>query len=421
MNGQIAFSSAPASQNVGPSLPDVNAETYPFNTVLELLEKTANFSMFAVPVAGHLYRASLDPKNQDDWFNLNGGYGFHLLSDLHRFESVIGVTGRRVKAAQTVSDARGRFQCLCLFSPPTFRWNPKQTPPPWIFDPWRSQHFVMQECELTFSSGQMCRFYGVGRTFPISVGGRHVVLMGGVANLVKGVGKFEGREGTLVCTGTLTPELGFLGNINLRVRDDQDTLVSESELTPPDSIRDPDGENTFLEIYLAKKNKYVKTTFGPPSPDGQLSLITPAVMRSAQFNYVSGARGPRTHMSLGQALGPMEAKVYFDLAAPPGTSDTPVPFTTQELYTFNDGDSTVGTVSCGVLEGQSFGLQFPAAPGQPGVRFAGFGPIQGGTGAFAGARGLLTVNSMIGIAPHVISLMHVLHLVDHQRHFRAWA
>ena len=418
MNQRNIPQPARSAQSPGKALPDVNAETYPFNTVQELLEKTGNFSMFAVPPPGHLARASLNPKDTYDWFNLNGGYGLDLLSDLHRFESIASLSGQQISISQTTGHATGKFQCLCLLCPPDTRWNPRQVPQPWIFDPWRSQRFIMQECEIALGH-ERCYFYGVGRTFPVNVGGRHVLLVGGVANLTRGTGKFEGREGTLVCTGTLTPELGFLGNINLRVRDDQDTIVSESELTPIQGIRDPDRQNTFIELRLAKKNQTIRTTFGPPSPDGRISLITPAVMRSAQFSYVAGMRGVRTHMSLGQVLGPMEAKVFFDLSAPPGTAESPVPFTTQELYTFNDDKGkTIGTVSCGVVEGQSFGLKFPAAPGQPGVRFAGFGPIQGGTGIFAGARGILTVNSMIGIAPHAISLMHVLHLADPSGRFR---
>lgn len=419
MNQPSASSSLPASQNLGAALPDVNAETYPFNTVLNLLEKTANFSMFALPVRGHLRSASLDVENRDDWFNLNGGYGLDLLSDLHRFESVSDISGGKFKISETVGDVTGRLHCLCLFSPPTFRWNPKVTPPPWIFDPWRSQHFVLQQCEVTFGNHHECRFYGVGRTYPVNVEGRNVLLLGAVANLVEGSGKFAAREGTLVCAGTLTPELGFLGNINLRVRDDQSTLVSENELTPPEGIMNPDPENTFLELHLAKKNSSIKTTFGPPSSDGQVSLVTPSVMRSTLYSYATRARGPQSHMELMQVLGGMEAKVFFDLTAPPGTPDAPVPFTTQERYTFNgDRGHTIGTVSCGVVEGQSFNLQFPAAPGQPGVRFAGFGPIREGTGCFAGIRGMLTVNSMIGIAPHAMSLMHALHFVDPHGCFR---
>jgi hypothetical protein len=118
----------------------------------------------------------------------------------------------------------------------------------------------------------------------------------------------------------------------------------------------------------------------------------------------------------------MSATVFFDLGAPSGTAQSPVPFTTEELYTFNTASGeTVGTISCRVMEGISFGLKFPQAPGQPGVRFAGFGPITGGTGAFAGAQGMLTVNSLIGISPHTLSLMHCLHLVDPDRRYRQGA
>jgi hypothetical protein len=52
------------------------------------------------------------------------------------------------------------------------------------------------------------------------------------------------------------------------------------------------------------------------------------------------------------------------------------------------------------------------------VRFAGFGPITGGTGLLEGVEGLLTVNSLIGIAPHALTLMHVLHIVDPDGQYR---
>lgn len=417
----IEQATVPTSAN--PSLPDVNAQTYPYDLVQGLLDDTANFSMFAAPVAGYLDRASLNSAEASDWFNLNGGYGLDLLSTIHRFESTVKVaSGREFKVSQAIGCETGKFHCLCLFSFQEFGWSPKQTPPPCIFDPWRSQYFVMQECELTFGGENTCRCYGVGRTFPLSVAGRHVLLAGAVANLVEGVGRFEGRQGTLVLTGTITSEMGFLGSLNLRVRDDERTILTEDELNPLDAIREPDSGNTFIELRLTKKDRNVKTTFGPPPGDGRVSLVTPSIMRSARYSYMTRARGPRTHMSIGQVLGPMDATVFFDLSAPPGTGDSPVPFTTEELYTFNDSaGKTVGTISCGVTEGQSFNLQFPSAPGQPGVRFAGFGPITGGTGLFFGARGLLTVNSLIGIAPHALSLMHVLHITDPEGRLRSAA
>jgi hypothetical protein len=411
---------APAPATLPPKLPDVNAQTYPYDMVQQLLDETANFSMFAVPVDGYLNRASLNPRAPNEWFNLNGGYGLDLLSDLHRFEVTVSAHSGGVKINQEVGCDTGRFHCLCLFTSPNFGWHPRQSPPPMIFDAWRSQHFVVQECELTFGEENKCKCYGVGRTFPLVVGGRHVPLAGAICNLVQGTGKFEGREGTLVLTGTITPEMGFLGNINLRVRDDQGTLVTENELLSLEAVRNPDPGNTFIELRLIKKDKHVKTTFGPPPEDGRVSLVTPSILRSARYSYVSGGRGPHTHMEVGQLLGQMDATVFFDLAAPSGTADAPVPFTTEETYIFkDDAGVTIGTISCGVVEGWSFGLKFPQAPGQPAVRFAGFGPITGGTGQFTGAQGILTVNSLIGISPHTLSLMHVLHLVDPKGQIRA--
>ena len=124
-------------------------------------------------------------------------------------------------------------------------------------------------------------------------------------------------------------------------------------------------------------------------------------------------------MCVGPVVAEMEADVAFNLMAPPGTAERPVPFTTNEVYTFLDADGqNAGTILAGVVEGISFDLKFPAAPGQPGVRFAGFGPITGGTGQFEGAKGMLTVNSLIGIAPHTLSLLHVLYLADPHQAFR---
>lgn len=412
-----------SQQSVGSasSLPDVNAQTYPYDLVQTLLDETANFSMLAVPDPDYARHATLAPGDPTDWYGLNGGYGLDLLSELHRFESTAQVKrDEGLKVTESVGGVTGKLHCLCIFSPPDFGWQPTQAPPPLIFDPWRSQNFAMQECELTFGERHRCYCYGVGRTFPVNVEGRHVLLAGAVANIMRGTGKFEGRQGTLVLTGTITAELGFLGNLNFRVRDDEGTLVTEDQLPPIDARPNPDRDDTFVELRLIKKDKHVKTTFGPPPGDGRVSLITPSIMRSVQYSYSTGPRGPRSNMTVEQLLGSMDANVFFDLSAPPGTADRPVPFSTDELYRFSDSSGAiVGTISCGVVEGWSFGLQFPSAPGQPGVRFAGFGPITGGTGACSGVQGMLTVNSLIGISPHALSLMHALHLIDSAGRFRA--
>ena len=85
----------------------------------------------------------------------------------------------------------------------------------------------------------------------------------------------------------------------------------------------------------------------------------------------------------------------------------------------DENGECIGTITTGVVLGESFDLKFPALPGQPGLRFGGFGLIQEGTGYFSGVRGMLTVNSLIGIMPHALSLMHVFRIIDPDHKYRA--
>jgi hypothetical protein len=157
----------------------------------------------------------------------------------------------------------------------------------------------------------------------------------------------------------------------------------------------------------------VKTTYGPKLAPNQDSLVTPSEMRGVRYAALCECRAPRSSMEVGPTVARMTADVRFNISAPPGTAAAPTPFTTSETYEFvTDRGRLIGTIKAGVVDGVAFGLRFPSAPEQPGVRFAGVGPVTVGTGAFAGAQGLLTVNSVIGIAPHALSLTHVLHLVE---------
>jgi hypothetical protein len=421
-SNQTGGSAAGVSQ-AAPSLPDVNAETYPYEIVQHLLDQTADFNLFAVPVPHYAESAALLPDAPQDWFGLNGGYGLALRSTLHRFDSQVQAPAPDcgVKTAQAVGEEEGTFNGRLFFGSGDFPWAVGKLPPPVMFDPWRAQRFAIQASEFSFNHEDSFRGYGIGRTFPISVNGCPQLLIGGVGNLREGRGKFQGLEGTFIFTGTLTPELGFLGNITCRIVDPYSVLRKDREIAALTARRDPDPHATFLVLRGVKQDRNVKTIFGPPPGGGLVSLITPSQMRAAQYNFTAhGGGGLHTEMKVGTVVAKMEANVLFNLLAPPGTAEAPVPFTTQELYTFIDNKGrTVGTLTAGVIEGVSFALKFPAAPGQPGVRFAGFGPITGGTGPFAGAQGLLTVNSLIGIAPHVLSLMHMLHLVDTEGRFRA--
>jgi hypothetical protein len=401
------------------ALPDVNAETYPFDFVQYLLDQTANFNLFSVPERHRPEELLLTPDAQD-WFSINGGYGLAIRSELRRFGSFVHrPAAGEMGVTQAVGEEVGTMRARWMFCPEGSAWTPGRLPPPTIYDPWSPQHFTMLDGDFKFGEAGRFRGYGVGRTYPVSAGGRHTLLAAAVGNLTDGEGRFGRLEGTFVMTGTITPDLGFLGQVSLRVVDPEGVLRTDREIPDLTSIEDPDPTSTFFVMRGEKKDRSVRTTFGPPA-GGLVSLVTPSQFRAAHFNVARGGSGLRTETSVGPVVSKMEATVYFNLLAPPGTAAAPVPFSTDEIYRFVDERGReVATLTAGVVEGISFDLKFPAAPGQKGVRFAGFGPITGGTGPLEGAQGILTVNSLIGIAPHALTLMHVLHLVDPGGQYRA--
>jgi len=407
---------AATAGRAGAALPDVNVETYPFDFVQHLLDETADANLLAVPRPGPADWLSLTA-DRDDWFGLNGGYGLALASDLRRFESTVvpGCGESPPKARQVTGETVGVLRALCLFGPPDLPWTPGGNPPPALMDPWRPQSFAVMDAHFDFGGNDEFSGYGRGRTYPIHTGGQPRVLFGAVGNVMTGYGKFRGLEGTFVMTGTLA-ELGFLGNVTFRFVDPDAAIRSDRKLPPPTEVRDPDPASTYFVMRGIKRDSSVKTTYGPPPGDERVNLVTPSVMRSAQFLFDNAGQGPQSGRIDGPVVADMRAEVLFNLLAPPGSAEHAAPFTTQETYTFEGPAGAV--IRAGVTEGIAFALRFRDAPKQQGVRFAGFGPITGGTGPFAAAQGMLTVNSVIGIAPHSLSLIHVVHLADPANLFR---
>ena len=410
-----------ANSATAPVLPDVNAETYPFDFVQYLLDQTANFSMFTAPEQSHPEDLLLTP-DANDWFSINGGYGLVIRNSLHRFDSFVQPPATdELRVSQAVGEAIGSLRANWLFCADDFDWTPGKLPPPAIYDPWNPQRFAVVDSLFSFTGADRFHGYGVGHTFPIVVDNQPKLLAAAVGNLMKGEGKFRDREGTFVMTGSITPELGFVGHISLRVFDPEGVLRTSREAPGLTVVANPDPLSVFFVMRGEKKDQTVRTTFGPPPGGGLVSLVTPSQFRTAQFNLTRGGGGGlRTEMKVGPVVCKMDATVYFNLLAPPGTALAPVPFTTDEVYRFVDQRGReVGTLTAKVIEGISFDLKFPAAPRQKGVRFAGFGPIVSGTGLLSDVQGILTVNSLIGIAPHALTLMHVLHIMDVGNNFRA--
>jgi hypothetical protein len=280
----------------------------------------------------------------------------------------------------------------------------------------------MQEGSFSFGDGGdgFCGF-GTGHTFTTTVNGQSQLLVGAIGTTLEGTGRFRGIEGTYVFNGVLTPENQFRGNVAIRALDPKRTLRASGALPHLRPGADLDPGVTYIVLRGQKRDATVKSEYDL-GPDGRVrGLITPAELRQAQYRCAAqGREGVHSQLTIGQVVGSLNAVIYFDLASPTGTASVPSPFTTNEFYRFTDGEGrTVGTIKADVVEGESFGVRLQGAPGQPSIRFAGYGPIQEGTGAFAGIHGMLSVNSAIGISPHALSLMHVFRIDDPGGRYRS--
>jgi hypothetical protein len=403
------------------SLPDINAEINPFETVLQMLNRSADLELFLN--AGQKQPTATDPNEP---FTATGAFGINIDGDLHPFVSTFQLSTKsgRPGVVQAVGESVGNLRGRWMVCPDNCPWTPGRDPNPVLLDPTRSQPFSMLDMVFTFGDAtDSFRGYGHGRTFPIIVNGRPELQAGGMGNVTDGSGKFKGLEGTFAFTGTVTRDYGLLGAITCRFLDWEGVLRTESDISMSFSGGDSDPHATYIALRGEKKDRLQKSAylFGPDGkPQG---LLTPAEFRTVQYNVAEHRyrdRSFRTNHTVGPVVAKLEANIIADIISPPGTPSAPAPFSTQELYTFFGSDGqTIGTITAGVVLGYSFGLTFPALPGQPGLRFAGFGPIQEGTGAFAGVQGMLTVNSLIGISPHALALMHVFRIIDPNRTFRA--
>jgi hypothetical protein len=392
-------------------LPDLNSGKYTFDQVLNQLKRaTSDFHFFAIPQRRHSKLSDVK-----DPYLVNGGFALNIESGLHRVNAVVQEPSPTagLPVDLSVGESQGKFKCRMTIAPDDFPWSPGKEPPAILFDRYRGQRFVLLDNEFSFEDDQEgFSGYGVGRTYTNTSHGRPTLLAGAIGNIVSGSGRFKGLEGTYALNGAITENFGFVGDITLRVLDWSGTLRTESDLPGLTAISNPDDMATHIVMRGQKKDPHVKSGYAF-APNGELRGITaPAEFRSAEYDFsASRHRGLRSHVSVGQVIGKLEATIITNLAAP-ATAETPAPFMTEELYTFWDSQGRViGTIKAGVAEGDSFNLVFPALPGQPGLRFAGYGPATEGTGAFAGVQGLCTVNSLIGISPHALSLIHTFRLI----------
>lgn len=406
MSAASTASSVSAGPSPGPgALPDINAETYPFDVVQRLLDKAAYFNLYSVPAAdgGGALTAQGDPGTVT---------GVRVSEVLHRFGTPSGAVGEPV----------ARFRHRWVVIPDDYAALPGREPPPVRLDPTRPQRFALLDGECTFEGGDGFRGFGTGLTFPVASGGGRELHAAAVGTLLSGTGRFRDLEGTYTYCGVLDPHAGFRGSLLLRVVDPDERLRARGALPPLASSSSGEPGVSYLVFRGQKRDKTQKTeySFGP---DGKVRGLDVAQdLRRFDLDCAADRDGPRSVERIGPVIGSMAAQIRFNLFDPgaPGTALSPIPFQSYNEYTFADASGrTIGTIVADGGEGRTFQLALKDAPGQRALRFGGFGPLVRGTGAFEGIRGLMSDNSVVGVAPHALATCYVLRVADPDRRFRS--
>lgn len=401
-----------AATSPAPTLPELNAGPYPFRQVEAWLDEAAWLHLQVEPGATgpRAYRAS-------DAFDLTGGFVVRPNGNLRPLAA--SLEGARVR--QRVGPEIGSVRARWTFAGDDLEWSPRSEPRAVLFDPGRAQRFAVQEAEIAFGDGAHLTGYGLGQTYPIVVEGRRHLLAGAVCNVTGGGGGLEGMTGVFVFNGRITSGLAFAGSLLVRLLDSGPRLHGGPVADAPAAGVPASPDATYLVLRGQKRDPQTPSLYTFDADRREpIGVDTPAQVFNADYRVeLGGPAGLRTELRVGRPIGSLDATVMFDITEPPGTAERPNGFRTRNTYRFTDRDGrVVGVLRANVELGRTFHLTFAAAPGQAGLRYGGVGPIVGSSGIFAGAQGMVAVNSAVGLSPHALSLLNVLRIVDPQGTFR---
>ena len=397
--------------------PGVNPETYKLAEVERLLKSAAYFPIFNAD----------NPNMPNQPVPLIPGIPFlsqYLLTavnvneELHRFQVIEDRAKDHggLQASNRVGEPVAAVHIRWTPIPENFQAAPDVYPPTTILNPFVSQRFTMLNGQLSFKDPDNSGFhaFGAGRTFPATENGQSVLRIGAVIEILEGLGAFAGMTGAFVINGYIQPPLKLALNLMVRVMDPQKKLQAHGPLALLRPVPDPDPNATFM-FFLGETDtsKPVKLNV---SPDGQiLGSEVYERLRLVRLDFDLTSGGPRSRMVEGPIVGEVSATLHFNPLAP--TTVSPIQ-TTNGVFTFYDRDgNSLGTLLSYMVEGRAMRTPLEGAP-MPVFRFAGFGPILGGTGFFDQADGMMSMNSAISVFPRTLSNLYIFRFYDPQARFR---
>lgn len=389
--------------------PGVDPTTYRLESVNALLKRVAFFSLFSVPSD----TPNIPLPMPGDPTRLRG---IIVHENVHSFDIGVMQSDNRLLACNTLGQHAGTVQIHWMVVPDDFEAGPGREPPPTALDPTRSQRFVMMNGEFRFDDPQQSGFhgFGAGRTFPTLVGNQPQLRIGAVVEILEGFGRLKGHTGNVVVNGFIAPPSGLALNLMVRIMDPNENLRLRNE---PESIvpmPPTDPEATFF-VLLGEGDPDNPITLNT-APDGRvLGAKVHERLRLVHVNFgITG--GLESQNSEGPIVATLSFLLDFNLFDP----RIPFPFQTQQgKFSFFDGDQCpIGTLEANIAEGRAFRTELEGAPMSI-FRMVGFGPFLSGSGEFANASGMLSLNGAISVFPRNPSLFYVFRFYDPEGRLRA--
>ena len=397
-------------------------ETYKIGEVTRLLKAAAYFPIFNVhnPSIPNQTVPLLPVLDQQLFVAIN------VNEALHRFEVVTRVGPQGLTASNRMSEgAIASVQIRWTPIPDSYAPGPGIVPPPTLLNPFRSQRFTMLNGQLSFHDRKVSgvQAFGSGRTFPSSSGGQPALNIGAAIDVLGGFGDLAGLPddmlpgATMVINGFIQPPNELALNLILRVMDPAGRLAAKGPVLPLVPSPTPPDPGAVFMFFLGEidPRRPARLLFGTGSQPIGLQLFEN--LRLVRFDYdVETAASLQSRTEEGPLAGTLSAMLYCDFQ----DRATVLPVqTTGGVFQFHDHTGrSIGAVYANMVEGRAFRTYLPGAP-MPVYRIGGFGPIKGGTGEFAGASGMMSVNSVLSVFPRTFSNLYVLRLEDPDGKLRA--
>ena len=323
--------------------------------------------------------------------------GLEVRETLHRFDANahLPTLERGVSGANRVGEPLGALTMRWRLAPDEFEPTPGAEPPDTEIRDGRSQRVVMQDGVITFQErghGAL-RFFGAGRTYPSTADGRPRLLFAGTAVIVEGTGSLKGVRGTLMLSGELMPPAAMALNV-----------VGRFDAGGPVHVEDSLGP--LIDLTGADTPATVLTLVGETDESGGERIRVARV-----GNDLANASRLRSFFRTGERVGSVRGPLPFD----PADLRCSVPLTNaSRVLSFADAAGRhIGTITADDLEGTA-----EARDGRTINRVVAYGAANRGTGALAGAVGVLTFEADVESSGRTTTL-YALRLADPTGRFRA--